>query len=150
MKQQLIQWSSKRFLHCVYEEISFLSLQLKRQRRPRLRWRRRGEDGFDDVGMDADGTVVGCRCCVGIRCGSRETAGKMEASRSRFSLAFREIVGVIVDVEAHVAGVEANDGFRMGSALVEAMDDGLGSGFSPLCLDGCECAKGDEEDGVGL
>jgi hypothetical protein len=73
----------------------------------------------------------------------------MEASRARFRLAFGEIGGVTVEVEAYVAGVEANDGFGMGSALVQEMDDGLGSGFSSLCLDGCKCAKGDEEGGVG-
>jgi hypothetical protein len=51
-----------------------------------------------------------------------------------------------VDVEA--AGVEANDSVGTGSALAQKMGDGLSNGFSPLSLDGYECAKGDDEGGV--
>jgi hypothetical protein len=53
-----------------------------------------------------------------------------------------------VNAEAHVAGVEANSGGGMGSAIVQEMSVAFGSGFSSLCLDACECAKGDEEGGV--
>jgi hypothetical protein len=44
-----------------------------------------------------------------------------------------------VDVEAHVAGVEANDSIWMGSAIVQEMVGGLGGGFGSLYLvGGCE------------
>jgi hypothetical protein len=92
----------------VNKKIPFPSLQIKDS--AGLGFGGEGKDGFHDGGMDVDGTVIGWRCCIGIGWGSRETAGKMEASRARLSLAFGEIGGVTVDVEAHVAGVEAKDG----------------------------------------
>jgi hypothetical protein len=65
-----------------------------------------------------------------------------------FERAFRERVCVNVGVKAQVAGVEANNSFGIGSAIVQELDDGLGRGFSPLSSDGYECAIGDDEVGV--
>jgi hypothetical protein len=48
-----------------------------------------------------------------------------------------------VDVEAHVAGVVANDG-GMGSAIVQELGDGFGCGLCSLGLGGYKGANGDE------
>jgi hypothetical protein len=39
-----------------------------------------------------------------------------------------------VDLEAHFAGVKANDSIGMGSAIVQVMGEGLGGGFVPFAL----------------
>jgi hypothetical protein len=44
-----------------------------------------------------------------------------EDQQSAICLAFREIGGVVLDVEKHVPSMEANDGFGKESALVQKM-----------------------------
>jgi hypothetical protein len=53
-----------------------------------------------------------------------------------------------VDVEAHVAGVVANDGVGIGSVVVQDLGDGLGGALCSMSLGGCEGVRGDEEGGV--
>ena len=45
---------------------------------------------------------------------------------------------VTIDVEDHAAGVVATCGVRMGSAIVEDLDDGFGSIFGSFGLSGGE------------
>jgi hypothetical protein len=51
-------------------------------------------------------------------------------------------------VKAHVVGVEASDSIGMSSAIFQVRGDGLGDCLGSLCLDGCECAKGNAESAV--
>jgi hypothetical protein len=69
----------------------------------------------------------------------------MEAEGARFGFELVGIGGIAVDVEAHAAGVEANDSIWTGSAMVQEIGDCLGAGFASFSLDGCERAKGNEE-----
>ena len=52
------------------------------------------------------------------------------------------------NIEAHIAGVVANDGVGMGSAIVHEMGEGVGGGLCSVGLGGYKGAKGDETGGV--
>eukprot|EP00978_Attheya_sp_CCMP212_P023832 scaffold73879_cov69-Attheya_sp.AAC.5 len=62
------------------------------------------------------------------------------------SLGFRQIRGVAMNFEAHVARNVANSGLGLGGAVVQEVGDGLGFGF---CVGrGRKGSQGDEHGGV--
>jgi hypothetical protein len=75
------------------------------------------------------------------RSGLWQIAEKIVIGGARFGFALEKIGGVAIEVERHVAGVEANDSIGMGSAMFQETGDSL-------CLGGCECAKDNAESGV--
>jgi hypothetical protein len=62
-------------------------------------------------------------------------------------LGFGEIGGITVHIEAHVAGVVANGGVRMGSGVVEEVDSRFSGGEGAFGLGGGKASKGNQ-DGV--
>jgi hypothetical protein len=62
-------------------------------------------------------------------------------------LGFGEIGGITVHMKAHVAGVVANGGIRMGSGIVEEVDGRFGGSKGAFGLGGGKAAEGNE-DGV--
>jgi hypothetical protein len=61
---------------------------------------------------------------------------------------FREVRGVIVDVDNHPAGGVADCGIWMGGTVVEELRNGLSSGFSAFRLGRRKSAKGNKHGGV--
>jgi hypothetical protein len=47
---------------------------------------------------------------------------------------FGEIGGITVDMESHVAGVEADESIKVGCTIAEELGDGLGCSLSALGL----------------
>eukprot|EP00978_Attheya_sp_CCMP212_P035731 scaffold157281_cov78-Attheya_sp.AAC.1 len=61
-------------------------------------------------------------------------------------LGFREVRGITVDLEAHVACIKADSGFGFGGTVVEELGDGLGFGLG--VLRGSQGTKDNQHGGV--
>jgi len=87
--------------------------------------------GRDDIAHDASEDMEGSieRCgeameFVGMGAEPKETSG------SGASIGLREVGGIGVIVEDHVAGNEFDDAIGMGGCIVEQVNAGMGGGFS--------------------
>jgi hypothetical protein len=65
-------------------------------------------------------------------------SNEVRCGAARFGFALGEIKGVTVDVEAHVAGVEANYSIGIGSEVVQEMSGSLRGGFGSLRMRVCQ------------
>ncbi len=102
-----------------------------------------GMDGA--VGWRIDGRRFGWVTGVG--------AEVMVAADSAASFRHREIGGVAIDVEDHVAGVITERGVGMGGAVVEYLDDGFGGVVGAFGLFGGKRVERNKEcdvDGAGV
>jgi len=97
----------------------------------------------DDIAHDASEDMEGSierRCeameCVGVGAEPKETSG------SGASLGLREVGGICVIVEDHVAGKEFYDSIGMGGCIVKQVNAGMGGGFSGAGLLQSNGAKG--------
>jgi len=96
------------------------------------------ENGIHDGAMYMDGAIEWRGCAVGIRGNESGSisgwfvAEKEEAAGTGASLAFREVGGIAVYVQMHVAGVVSNGCVGMSGTIVEELRDGKGGDFGAL------------------
>jgi hypothetical protein len=101
----------------------------------------RSEDVAQDAAEDMDGAVQFGRWGIFGCC--RQGAEEENATRTGMGLGFGEIGGITVHMEAHVTGVVANGGVRMGTGVVEEVNGHFSGGKGAFGL----ASKGNE-DGV--
>ena len=96
-----------------------------------------GNDFAQDLAEDVDGTVGGWWGAVrrrGFGGVMGTTAEEVVSGGARASLGCSKVGGIALDVEDHVAGVEADRSVGMRSAVIEELGQGFQSGFGAVCL----------------
>lgn len=78
-----------------------------------------GHDIAEDVADSVDGTIVGRLGGGWLGWISRFGAEEEVATDTTFGFGFREIGGIAMDVEYHIAGMVADDGIGMGGSIVK-------------------------------